>query len=104
MIKEPVKPYSGHRAYHHSLVNIIKFIKRSQQLGFKLSEIKELLGLGNGHCHDVMAMAKEKSAKIHLQIKDLTAMKIELDRLIIECEITESTSKCAIIDSLKKNN
>ena len=104
MIKEPTKPYSGHRAYNSSLVNTVKFIKRSQQLGFKLSEIKELLDLGNGHCHDVMAMAKEKSAKIFRQIEDLTSMKIELDKLIDECELTENTAKCAIIDSLTKNN
>ncbi len=104
MITEPTKPYSGHRVYDSSLVNTVKFIKRSQQLGFKLSEIKELLDLGNGHCHDVMDMAKEKSAKILKQIEDLTSMKIELDKLIDECELTENTAKCAIIDSLTKNN
>ena len=104
MIKEPIKPYSGHRAYDASLVNTVKFIKRSQQLGFKLAEIKELLDLGNGHCHDVMSLAKEKSAKILKQIEDLSSMKVELDKLIDECELTENTTKCAIIDSLTKNN
>jgi MerR family mercuric resistance operon transcriptional regulator len=103
MIKEPIKPFAGYRVYDNSLINTVKFIKRSQQLGFVLSEIKELLNLGNGRCTDVKSIAQEKRMKILRQIKDLTSMKNELDNLIDACELTENTPECAIIESLTKN-
>jgi len=102
MLKEPIKPVTGYRVYDSSLVNTIKFIKRSQQLGFVLAEIKELLNLGNGRCTDVKSIAQEKRMKILRQIKDLTSMKNELDNLIEACELTENTPECAIIESLAK--
>ena len=103
MIKEPIKPFSGYKVYDSSFVNTIKFIKRSQQLGFVLSEIKDLLDLGTGHCTDVKTMAQEKRDKILRQLEDLTSMKNELDNLIDACKLTENTSGCAIIESLTKN-
>ena len=104
MIREPTKPMSGFRHYDTSLVNTIKFIKRAQQLGFVLTEIKELLNLGESNCHDVKTLAIEKRQKIIDQLSDLNAMKTELDRLIDACNETEDTPHCALIDSLAKSS
>ena len=104
MIREPTKPMSGFRHYDSSLVNTIKFIKRAQQLGFVLAEIKELLNLGEGNCHDVKTLAIEKRQKIIDQLSDLNAMKTELDGLIDACNETEHTPHCALIDSLAKSS
>jgi len=103
LIKEPTKPQSGFRQYDVIMVNTIKFIKRTQQLGFSLAEIKELLNLGEGNCHDVQILAIEKRQKIIHQLNDLKAMKKELDGLINACYETENTSHCALIDSLTKS-
>ena len=46
LIKEPAKPLQGYRTYPSVTLNRIKFIKRAQQLGFSLTEIAELLELG----------------------------------------------------------
>jgi len=100
LIRKPTKPVSGFRHYDASLVNTIKFIKRAQQLGFVLAEIKELLNLGDGNCHDVKALAIEKRQKIIDQLSDLNSMKTELDGLIDACNETEDTPHCALIDSL----
>jgi MerR family mercuric resistance operon transcriptional regulator len=104
MIEQPVKPFSGYRQYDLSLVNTLKFIKRSQQLGFTLTEIKDLLDLGNGRCSDVKFIAQEKRDKIQEQLNDLLSMKAELDKLIKNCDDTENTSQCAIIEILANNN
>lgn len=103
LINEPSKPVSGFRKYDSNLVSTIKFIKRAQQLGFVLAEIKELLNLGEGKCHDVKELAIAKRKKIIHQLKDLNAMKKELDGLIDACEKTEDTPNCALIDSLAKS-
>lgn len=100
MIVQPTKPFSGYRQYNKSLVNTLKFIKRAQQLGFVLSEVRELLDLGNGHCSDVKVIAQEKKIKIQMQIDDLMLMRNELEKQIDACNTTENSSHCALIDTL----
>ena len=41
----PPRKSSGHRAYSPNAVRRLRFIKRAQELGFSLSEVKELLAL-----------------------------------------------------------
>lgn len=103
LINEPIKPKSGYRQYPVETVDTLKFIKRSQQLGFSLAEIKELLDLGNGHCHDVKHLAEAKIDAIDHQIKDLALIRKELAQLIDACETTEGSHKCALIESLSQS-
>ena len=100
LIKEPIKPISGFRQYEPTFVNTIKFIKRAQQLGFALAEIKSLLHLGESNCHDVKTLAIEKRQKIETQLLGLTAIKNGLDEMIDACNETENTNHCALIESL----
>ena len=50
LIKEPEKPFYDYRHYSPAIVDRVCFIKRAQELGFALKEIRELLQLGDGHC------------------------------------------------------
>lgn len=100
LIEEPVKPLNGYREYPDTYIARIHFIKRAQQLGFALKEIKELLALGDGACNDVRALAEKKRARIEAQINDLNAMRSVLDRLIEACLKNQSTEHCSIINAL----
>ncbi len=104
LLEEPSKPLSGYRQYAVSLIDTILFIKRAQQLGFQLSEIKDLLDLGSGKCSDVMSMAQVKKEKIAKHIEDLTSMQSELDKLIKSCQNSDKTQGCSLIETLLKNN
>src|ERR1700719_314735 len=71
LMRPPQRTPSGHRAYALGDVLRLRFIKRSQALGFTLTEIKELLALKvtlNQPCINVVqqidATAREVSAKI----------------------------------------
>lgn len=86
LIQEPRKPAKGFRRYPDATVHQIRFIKRAQRLGFALEEIKELMGLGIGRCSEVRKRAQAKRATIVEQIKDLQALRQNLDRLIAGCE------------------
>ena len=48
LVEEPNKPMGGHRRYSASAVKRVVFIKRAQQLGFTLEEVKALLRLEDG--------------------------------------------------------
>ncbi len=45
LIEEPPRTDSGYRQFPEDVVARIRFIRRAKELGFKLSEISELLSL-----------------------------------------------------------
>jgi len=103
LIKQPRKPMSGYRQYPHELIERIRFIKRAQTYGFNLVEIKELLKIGDGHCHDVQKKAIEKRDQIKCQIKDLNKLVKTLDTLITTCDSNQSEKGCPIVKALGAN-
>ena len=50
LVDEPDKPAQGYRRYPASIIDRIRFIKRAQELGFRLNEIIDLLSLNDGNC------------------------------------------------------
>ncbi len=100
LIEEPPRPVSGYRRYPPETVGRIRFIKRAQELGFRLREIRELLDLGEGHCADVKARAQAKREHVARQIADLQALQATLDTLIQACEQDDRATGCPIVESL----
>ncbi|VAW58128.1 hypothetical protein MNBD_GAMMA11-717 [hydrothermal vent metagenome] len=100
LLTEPSKPPSGYRIYPVSSINRILFIKRAQQLGFKLQEIAELLELGDGECSNVRSRAEQKRQQIEQQINDLENLRTTLDTLIAECRNDNNNGSCPIIETL----
>ncbi len=100
LVKEPRKPIEGFRHYPADTVDRIKFIKRAQQLGFRLPEIAELLELGDGRCKDVRSRAEEKRAQVEAQIRDLKALRATLDSLIRACRSGRDTTHCPLVQTL----
>ncbi len=63
----PPRTGSGYRVYEKHHLETIRFIKRSQALGFTLNEIRQLLEL-----HEQLAPGKGKSKSQDLQLVSLT--------------------------------
>ncbi len=102
LITEPEKPLGGFRHYPNTSVDRIRFIKRAQQLGFSLGEIKQLLILGDQHCGDVQALAQEKRDKIKDQIAGLLTIQTALDELISTCDSDIGAEHCGFIEGLSQ--
>lgn len=100
LIEEPIKPAQGYRTYPDTTLTRIKFIKRAQQLGFSLTEISELLELGEGNCSDVRHRAEQKKCQIDKQISDLKTLRRTLNELINTCKNDSDNSHCAIVETL----
>ena len=103
LINEPEKPASGYRIYPVEDIDRIRFIKRAQKLGFSLTEITELLDLGDGHCDDVRKRAENKRKLIERQISDLKALRDTLDSLITAC-VSEDRVHCPIVETLSRQD
>ena len=104
LIVEPTKPENGFRQYSIEIIDRIKFIKRTQKLGFSLQEIAELISLGDGNCNDVREHAEIKRDMIAKQITDLQNLHDTLNALINDCKTNSSNSACPIVTALVKND
>lgn len=76
----------GIRRYGEEDVRRLRFIRKAQQAGFTLEEIRELLELDAGHdrrrAHE---MAERRMAKLDEQIADLQRARKSLERLAKDC-------------------
>src|SRR5262252_9659941 len=48
LLAEPPRSPAGYRDYPPAAVEVLRFVKRSQELGFTLAEVEELLSLAEG--------------------------------------------------------
>jgi len=101
LLDEPAKPLRGHRRYAPSVASRVSFIKRAQQLGFTLHEVKGLLLLEDGQsCRETRLLAEHKLVVIKARMADLSRMRRLLKGLIVECEEGKRPRSCPIITTL----
>lgn len=106
LISKPARTASNYRIYGQETVRRIRFIKRGQELGFTLNEIKELLSLPaqpEARCADVQRRAKAKIANIDDKIRSLKAMRRALSKLLTRCTGRGGLSECPILDALEED-
>ena len=91
----------GIRRYPASMIDRIRFIKKSQNLGFTLDEIRELLRLERGGKRkDIRSVAFARLTSIREKIHDLERMEGALAKLVHDCEKTHALAPCPIIAAL----
>ena len=101
LIEQPAKPLGGVRRYADDAVDRVRFIKRAQQLGFSLREIRRLLALGEAQsCASARSLAEEKLGLVKARIADLERMRGVLEKLIARCQVRRGKIACPIIATL----
>ncbi len=103
LVEEPPRTESGYRQYPEDVVARIRFIRRAKELGFKLSEISELLSLRvdpNTTCADVRKQTEFKIADVEEKIRVLQTIKTALEKLAVSCTGSGPTSECPILEAL----
>ena len=91
----------GVRRYPAAVIDRIRFIKRSQSLGFSLDEIRELLRLEQGGARNaIRKIASDRLMNIREKIAALEQMARVLSELLSECEHTATAAPCPIIAAL----
>lgn len=103
ILPEPPRRMSGYREYPAETVDLIRFVKRAQELGFSLKEVQGLLDLRQAPRRapgKVPLLVKTKIVEIEHKIRDLEAMRRALDELLCACEQKSLGKTCPIIASL----
>lgn len=103
LVPEPPRPPGGVRRYSKETVGRLRFIKRAQELGFTLAEIRRLLTLGDAQsCGKARALAAEKLLLVRSRLADLERMRSVLETLIEHCDAARGKVACPIIQSLDR--
>jgi MerR family mercuric resistance operon transcriptional regulator len=104
LLPRPPRQPSGYRMFPPSAVQVLRFVKTAQGLGFSLEEIKELLALRiqpGRSCADVRGRAERKIGEIDQKIRTLQSMRKALVRLAAACSGRGPVSDCPILESLE---
>src|SRR5213593_3218668 len=107
LLPRPPRTHAGYRTFGTDAVRRLRFIKRAQELGFSLKEVKALLALrvdARTSCADVRTRAEAKIADIDQKLRALRAMKRALVRLTAACVGRGPVSACPILESLDQES
>ena len=101
LLPTPPRPAGGIRRYPAAVLTRLRFIKRSQLLGFSLDEVEALLSLHDGQaCNSARAIAEHKLADVRQRIQDLSILEGALTTLVHRCTTSKGKVSCPLIDAL----
>ncbi len=105
LLPRPPRSASGYRLFPADAARRLRFIRRAQELGFSLGEIRELLSLRVSRgttSADIRKRAEVKVADIEARIKSLESMQKTLRKLTKICDGCAPLGECPILESLDK--
>lgn len=106
LIRKPQKRDAGFRTYSQEEVSRIRFIRRAQELGFTLREVKELVELQSKRKMtggQVQKKADDKIIEIQQKISDLKKMEESLRQLSKVCgEGEQAIKECRFLECFEK--
>lgn len=87
LINSPSRSAGGYRLFDRDQIHDLKFVRHAQELGFSLTEVRELLALRQKHhaCSEVQAMLNRKLADVREKIKSLGRLEAELRLALRNC-------------------
>lgn len=93
---------SGYRRYTENDVHILKFVKRSRELGFSMKDIKQLVSLWrnkNRSSSQVKSIASRHIQELDKKLKEIQTMLSTLNHLVSHCQ-GDDRPDCPILDEL----
>jgi DNA-binding transcriptional MerR regulator len=104
LLNEPPRTTGGYRDYPISAVEVLRFVKRAQELGFTLDEVEELLHLDDGgpdSCDAARALAEHRRDDLVTRIGDLQRMHDSLSELVATCDLPRAHRRCALLAAVR---
>lgn len=89
LLERPPRTEGGFRLFNKQDVRRIQFIRRAQQLGFSLPEIRELLALQRDEgetCSHMRDLLRAKIATVRNKIQELGILEEQLAKSLRKCE------------------
>jgi MerR family transcriptional regulator, copper efflux regulator len=103
LLPEPERTASGYREYADADLRRLHFILRAKELGFTLTEIRDLLDLSastGATADDVRRRAQVKIGAVEEKLRDLQRIREGLARVVRSCDAHGPSHECALIHAL----
>ena len=104
LIESPPRSQGGFRLYDSAAIRRLRFIRQAKDLGFSLTEIRELLSIQHspqGSCGEVRQHALKKMEEVERRIRRLTSIKQALSGLSQACPGAGPIGGCPILGALQ---
>ena len=102
LLPAPARTEGNYRAYNEQHLNRLSFIRRARDLGFSIDQIRALLKLSDDKersCEAIDALVREHLQAVDAKIRDLKALRRELDNMLGQCS-RGAVAECRIIEAL----
>ena len=103
LLPEPVRASNGYRQYGTAALEVIRFIKRAQEMGFTLREVREFTEVARNpraKCTGVCSAIELKLGELERRIRDLESSRKRLRQLLRSCPGDVPIRECPIVDTL----
>lgn len=104
LLPKVARSFGNYRVYSSNDVHVLRFIRRSRDLGFSIEEIRELLGLWRNKSRSSAAVKKiagKHIADLRMKIAELESMVHTLEHLTRNCH-GDHRPDCPILDDLSR--
>jgi MerR family Zn(II)-responsive transcriptional regulator of zntA len=87
LVKCAGRSAGGYRLFDSEQIRDLTFVRHAQELGFSLTEVKELLALRQRHhiCSEVQSMLNQKLEAVREKINSLSRLEAELKDALRDC-------------------
>ncbi len=102
LVEPSGRQQNGYRDYGEPEIHKLRFVQRSRNFGFSISECRELLDLYQNRSRasaDVKALALDRLREIDRKMAELQSLKDELSRLATACN-GDNRPDCPILQGL----
>jgi DNA-binding transcriptional MerR regulator len=103
LLPKPPRTAGRFRAYRPQDLERLRFIRRCRDLGFRLDQVRDLLGLAgqeDRECREVDRIARQHLQSVERKIDDLQRLAGELRRISSRCSGGGTIAECRIIEAL----
>jgi len=114
LVKQPARTEGGFRLFTDSEIRHLLFIKKAQELGFSLTEIKQLSILNQKHdhaCSQVRDLLKGKLRDVREKVTQLLRLEAELNKALRKCNRDLRSNQgpshdecCPVLEALEQEN
>lgn len=103
LLARPERPSGGIGRYPLEALTRLRFIKRSQSLGFSLDDVQALLSLDEGQaCFAAKEIGEHKLADVRERIQTLQVLESALKQLVSQCTSSKRKVRCPLIEALAR--
>ncbi len=114
LVKQPARSEGGFRLFSETEIGDLVFIQKAQELGFSLTEIKQLSVLNQQHdhaCSQVRGLLISKLRDVREKVDQLLQLEGELKKALRKCnrdlrsnEGSQHEDCCPVLKALERNS